>query len=287
MYKNIYCANCGKRGHILKNCTGPITSFGIIAFKIVENENDELYDKNIKLCDIIKTNDKNNVYPKVKLLMIQRKDTMGYTDFLRGKYPESDNDVELKGYFSEMTCGEQNMLLNNDFDYCWNTLWIRHDSNGFKKEYEYAKQKFNNIDIKKYITMYPGQYTFTEFSFAKGRKNVKEQELGCAKREFSEETRFNEDDYILMDNEALVEEFIGTDNVHYKHVYYLAQMANNCYPIFDSTDKIQSSEVGNIGWFTYSECIELIRPYDSAKKDIVVRVGDIIDKMFGFNQNIT
>ena len=33
-YKNIYCVNCGEKGHVVKDCFGPITSFGIIAFKI-------------------------------------------------------------------------------------------------------------------------------------------------------------------------------------------------------------------------------------------------------------
>ena len=35
--KNIQCANCGDTGHIVKDCKKPITSFGIIAFKIVKN----------------------------------------------------------------------------------------------------------------------------------------------------------------------------------------------------------------------------------------------------------
>ena len=52
-YKNIYCVNCGEKGHVVKDCHGPITSFGIIAFKIVENENDELLDKNLELKDIL------------------------------------------------------------------------------------------------------------------------------------------------------------------------------------------------------------------------------------------
>ena len=32
--KNLYCLNCGKKGHIIKKCKEPQTSYGIICFKI-------------------------------------------------------------------------------------------------------------------------------------------------------------------------------------------------------------------------------------------------------------
>jgi hypothetical protein len=48
-YRNIYCVNCGEKGHVVKDCFGPITSFGIIAFKMVRNKQEEMYDKNIRL----------------------------------------------------------------------------------------------------------------------------------------------------------------------------------------------------------------------------------------------
>ena len=55
-----YCNNCGKPGHLFHQCKHPITSLGIIAFR--ENNG----------C--------------LEYLMIRRKDTLGYVDFLRGKY---------------------------------------------------------------------------------------------------------------------------------------------------------------------------------------------------------
>ena len=33
MFK-IYCGNCGEKGHIIKDCKGAITSFGIIAINL-------------------------------------------------------------------------------------------------------------------------------------------------------------------------------------------------------------------------------------------------------------
>ena len=63
-YRNIYCVNCGEKGHVVKDCNGPITSFGIIAFKIVESEQDEMYDKNNKLKEILTNNNfyNNKIY---------------------------------------------------------------------------------------------------------------------------------------------------------------------------------------------------------------------------------
>ena len=57
-----YCNNCGNYGHIYKNCRHPILSYGII-----------LYHK-CKFTD------------EIKIVMIERKDSLAYIEFLRGKY---------------------------------------------------------------------------------------------------------------------------------------------------------------------------------------------------------
>ena len=95
-YRNIYCVNCGEKGHVVKDCNGPITSFGIIAFKVVEYECDEIHDKNNRLLEILSSvnQESSNIYPKTKFLMIQRKDTMGFTDYVRGKYPDDPGEFD-------------------------------------------------------------------------------------------------------------------------------------------------------------------------------------------------
>ena len=66
MNKNYqFCNNCGKLGHVFHNCKKPITSSGIICVKKDKNE--------------------------LKYLTICRKDTLGYVDFIRGKYPLYNN----------------------------------------------------------------------------------------------------------------------------------------------------------------------------------------------------
>ncbi|NBU33982.1 NUDIX domain-containing protein [bacterium] len=284
-YRNVYCVNCGEKGHIIRDCNGPITSFGIIAFKVVNCPEDEEYDKNAALDDIIvqqSGSEKyyfpkyNNEYPKIKFLMIQRKDTMGYTDFVRGKYTNSETLGEeiIKVCLNEMTRQEKKNLLTKTFDQIWSELWINHDSKCFKNEYEHAKKKYLQLDIQKLVKSSHSSFDFQEFGFPKGRRNMKETNISCAEREFYEETGYDNTSYDFIKNYPTIqEEFVGTNGVHYRHIYYLVKMKQNVSPPkIDTTNKIQTGEVQNIGWLTLDECMLLIRPYDTAKKSVIRNV---------------
>ena len=86
--KNNFCNNCGKYGHSYNQCKLPIISSGII---LVTKVNGKFY-----------------------YLMIRRKDTLGYVDFLRGRY-KKQNIYHLKHIISEMTISEKQNILTNDF----------------------------------------------------------------------------------------------------------------------------------------------------------------------------
>ena len=63
------CNNCGKQGHLFHQCKLPITSYGIILFRKSESG--------------------------LQYLMIRRKDSFGYIDFIRGKYsPYNINQIQ-------------------------------------------------------------------------------------------------------------------------------------------------------------------------------------------------
>lgn len=286
-YKNVYCVNCGIKGHVVKNCDAPITSFGIIAFKVVTDENSEKLDKNDELNYILqKLNNNNNStnYPKIKFLMIQRKDTMGYIDFIRGKYPDDNIEVRNKLFnifLNEMTQKEKQNLLTKTFDELWNDLWINHSSKTFINEYDNAKKKFEKLKLNELVKLREFGFDFTEFGFAKGRKNMKETNIACAEREFFEETGYNKKNYKFIKNyPTIYEEFTGTNGIKYKHIYYLVKMKDNIHPPkIDKNNIIQIGEVRNIGWFNYDECMLLIRPYDKEKKSVITKVYDDILKM--------
>ena len=105
--KEIYCQNCGKFNHVYKKCTEPITSFGIIAFKRINIDNNDKNDNNenivydnfkidynqIKFSNLIKTpslyNNHTNINSnneKIKYLLVRRRDSLNYVEFIRGRY---------------------------------------------------------------------------------------------------------------------------------------------------------------------------------------------------------
>jgi ADP-ribose pyrophosphatase YjhB (NUDIX family) len=294
-YRNVYCVNCGEKGHIVKDCDGPITSFGILAFKISRSPLDECFDKNDKLQEILNlTNPSSNTvsnkstYPKVKFLMIQRKDTMGYIDFIRGKYPENDEKAKqelLDVCLHEMIHDEKMNLLTKSFDTLWDELWINKNSKTYKNEYSLAKSKYEKLDVKSLVSNSRTLFDFQEFGFPKGRRNMKETNIACAEREFYEETGYTKAHYDFIKNYPTVhEEFIGTNGIRYRHIYYLVKMKDNIpAPRIDQRNIVQIGEVQNIGWFSYEECMRLIRPYDLAKKKCIEKVySDILDMKDNF-----
>ncbi len=287
-FKNVYCVNCGERGHVLKECSGPITSFGIIAFKTCDDEIDSIDDTNETLKNILnQLNIKKTIYPNIKFLMIQRKDTMGYIDFIRGKYDDyQDSNKKLHICLNEMTEKEKNNLLTKDFDTIWKDLWLNNGTKCFTNEYALAKTKYSQLNIPELVAQSTTKYLFQEFGFPKGRRNIKETNIACAQREFCEETGYDTDSYEFIKNYPIIkEEFIGTNNVKYRHIYYLVKMKKNVPPPkIDKCNTIQASEVRNIGWFTLDECLELIRPYDIAKKNMIKGVTqDILNMNSKYN----
>ena len=104
-----YCKNCNQYCHQYKKCKEPIISYGIICFKIIDNDSKKIVKyENIK---------KNSNY-SVKCLLIQRKHTLGFLEFMRGKYFLSDI-YSVIILFRQMVHDEINQILVNSFDYLW------------------------------------------------------------------------------------------------------------------------------------------------------------------------
>ena len=285
--RKIHCTNCNEIGHILRDCIEPITSYGIIAY-MTDMTNNTRQVLNTDLKNILKhtmTNESLSQPIKdtstdhranIKLLMIQRRDTIGYIDFIRGKWNSKE---ALSILFREMTVQEQANLLNLTWDEIWDSLWRNHKSRSYKNEYNSSFKKFTQIDLLEIVEKYPAEYIFQEFGFPKGRRNIKESDLTCAKREFMEETGYNDSDYELDENlHTIVEEFTGTNGIRYRHVYYLAKMKNNVHNagVYTNTQK---EEIRNIGWFNFYECLSLVRSYDTAKKDVVRQVYTFLESL--------
>ena len=235
---NFYCSNCNKRGHTYKKCYEPIISNGIVSFYIENFDNSlipllEIYiTENInKKSKFIKNFKSNIFYNKIKFLMVQRKHSLGYMEFIRGKY--NINDIEnIKYLLEQMTPEELQNINNNNFDYLWNMLWDNdpNSTTTIKNKYHYkeymtSKQKFYELKMnhEKILTSIKPNFTFNEWGFPKGRRETYESDIVCAMREFEEETFYKESDYFILDETNIIKEnLVGTNGVSYRHNYFLA-----------------------------------------------------------------
>ena len=247
IYKTQICRNCGLTGHIYKNCLHPIISFGIICYKIDNGE--------------------------IKYLMIQRKDSLSFMEFIRGKYETTDIEY-IKKLLSNMTISERNMILNNKFEDIWNYVWYQNDNNKNNKEFINSKIKFyllnENNFLRNYITSIKNIYNEQEWGFPKGRRKMKESDIDCAVREFYEETRINKDELNLINDIIPFEEmFFGTNGVMYKHLYYIAKLNNNDISIkIDSECLEQIREIRAIRWYNYNDVISHIKIYNTERIEL-------------------
>lgn len=113
-------------------------------------------------------------------------------------------------------------------------------------------------------------YPYAEFGIPKGRIDKKDHNnLECAIREFEEETGYkaNHLNFRNTPPTSLTEDFIGTNGVKYTHIYYIAEI-DPSIPIPVMTPR-QLGEIQNVGWFTEKEIISVLRPYDTAKKEVI------------------
>lgn len=301
--KNYYCSNCNRKGHTFKTCNEPIISNGIIAIYI-KNFNQELIPllekyiiKNLKIFNNkynANTNsphyNTNNhfwldtdfkikpteINDNIQFLMVQRKNSLGYLEFIRGRY-NLDNIPSLIHLIEQMTPEEIADVKNKDFDDLWNNLW---DSNNIRnknhhKEYIVSKQKFYQLKLNhsKVLDTIKPLYSFNEWGFPKGRRELYESDLVCGIREFEEETTLTENDYIILEQcKSIRENLTGTNGINYAHNYFLS-ILNDKSDIIDETNR----EIGQTKVLNLHECLERIRPYHKNKIRIIKNIYIIIN----------
>lgn len=287
-----YCSNCNMTGHMYYNCKKPLLSNGIIAVKLAKHD-----------CD-------DNMF-----LMVKRKHTFGFIDFVRGKY-SVNNKSHLLGMINEMTRDEKNKILNLDFLALWNYLWGNIDTNSesnkkivltkvinFDNEKKHAENKLKTLkegvylendkyNLKNLVEMSTTDWCEPEWEFPKGRKNMGENDIECAFREFVEETGYTYNNLVLFRNLIPYEEiFIGSNYESYKNKYFVCSFEsihNNDNIILsnsetnnniDSTkNKFDKYEISDVQWFSYSQALEHIRNYNYEKKRLLTNINETLKK---------
>ena len=257
-----FCNNCGKQGHLYNQCKNPVISSGIVAFR------------------------KNTTTKILEYLMICRKDSLGYIDFLRGKYPLYNKDYILT-LINEMTIKEKRNLLITEFSELWRALWGDFVGLQYRGEERSAKDKFLQIkrgikicdtegyNLESLVAESDTSWGTPEWGFPKGRRNYQENDLTCGLREFEEETGYDKQSVSIIKNLLPFEEtFVGSNLKSYKHIYFLGCIESST----DILETYQKSEVSEMKWFSLDECKQYIRDYNIEKIDMICKINSLLEK---------
>jgi len=269
--RNQQCTNCGLSSHIFRNCLSPVTSYGVIAVRYMNNTIDTSpFSKNT-----IIFNDSSSI----QYLLIQRKDSLAYVEFIRGKYNPTDEEY-IGRLLRGMTSGEHQHILSHSFDELWQNVWGETSGiKSHKSDYESSSKKYALISdkIKAFINDNPTKWTEPEWGFPKGRRNPYETDMTCASREFQEETGIGRHDFTIIQNTYPISEtFFGSNQVHYCHKYYLA-ICNNGIEVEMNTNNLHMvREIGDIKWCSLDDAISKIRPDNIEKREILLKAGKIM-----------
>ena len=265
-HTNTICNNCGIRGHSYRECRKPVLSYGHILYRTDT--------------------------PEPQLLMIQRKDSLCYIEFIRGKY-DVYNQSYIQILINKFNREERKRVMEDDYETLWRKLWgisLESREKSYKSDFFKGREKFHKLvsgvvsqnseySLESLLESATEAYSDSEWEFPKGRRNVGETNRECAIREFQEETNYTTNDYELIDNIApLDEEYMGENHIRYKHVYYLGVLRNcGLVPKLSETNLDQINEIKDIQWLTEKQAMYKIRDYQTTRKQVISRVFAIVN----------
>ena len=253
----VFCNNCGKYGHLFYICKIPITSIGIVVFRVVDGE--------------------------YQYLMIRRKDSLGYVDFTRAKFIITQKQC-IMNMLMQMTTTEKEILLNK-----YEQVKLGNIAGTKDKIIDLIRGVTQDdgsfYDLKTLLIESENIYNWKhpEWGFPKGRRNSNESDYDCAVREFSEETGYPSNVLNNVRNVVPFEEtFTGSNYNSYRHKYYLMFVS---YEDSIINHKYQKAEVSGIDWFPLEQCLDMIRPYNLEKKRLIQSVDNCLHSNFMFSVN--
>lgn len=260
-----HCTNCGMSGHTIGRCKMPITSYGIIAMQPIRDEEAPV----ASYC-----------WPNFRVLLIRRKDSLSFVDFIRGKYSPDDGQY-IENLFKHMTQPEHLMLQTNTFVELWNHVW-GNSTKIYNNDFSMSERKYNIIKpLFGHLFSSGTEWNEPEWGFPKGRKNHDESDIDCAMREFHEETNIDQKSFTLtcIDNIPLVELFYGSDNIQYCHKYYIVICDRTVNVDINKSSYHMQQEVGDIGWFSPMDAINKLRKKDMSEKiEVLQKAFELVEK---------
>lgn len=256
------CRNCGYIGHIYKECKFPIMSYGLICYRI-------------------------HTDGSIQYLMVQRKDSLAFMEFIRGKYDPLDIQF-ITNLLTHMTIDERDLIRSKTFQELWNIVWhqtfVPRQTHDYYKEasekFEKMKRGFYHttqqvwICLEDLLNNTSTAFNEPEWGFPKGRRYLKESDLECAIREFCEETTYPTSSVRVVSPHPYEETFYGTNGILYRHSYYIACMDqyDQNHKMVDPGDTVQAREIRDVSWCTTEEVLTKIRPYNQERRSLFRQV---------------
>ena len=254
------CINCGVVGHSFRECSAPVSSFGIIAVRFQHHTEVEA----------------SSTEPQV--LMIRRRDSLGYVEFLRGRYSLATTEF-IQRLIDQMTADEHRRLMTQSFDDLWNNLWNHQNTRQYRNEHEHARRLFEQLKstgditgrtLEAYIAACPSHWREPEWGFPKGRRGHHETEFVCAMREFREETGWTHPLPTCNSTiSPLTELYIGSNGITYRQVYHIGFCSGENDVGMDPTNHVQLREVSAVQWCSFDEAIAKIRSTSPEKRALI------------------
>ena len=260
---------------------------------VIDTMIDNTVDNTINVEDIVNTVD-NTQHPKMKeisiqkVLLVQRRNTIGMIEFVRGKYDVNNLEYIVR-LFNMMTFDEKKILRDYDsFDMIRTLIGLKREFN-YRGEYDDAKTKFHTLKqnpdgdlVHSLLDKSYTKWTSPEWGVPKGRRNNKEFDIECAIREFAEETGIKYNNINVFRNiKPLSEIYRGINGVIYKHIYYIAELKD--------TPEVETNilnvekagylngEISNVKLFNLTEVHKIIRPYYMSKLNAIKKGFQIIN----------
>lgn len=283
LFSTIVCTNCSTSGHTSKHCSKPVTSYGIILFRCGKEWDQAATLQKQRTCVTTLDVSENNI----EYLLIQRKDSIGFIELVRGKYKVADHEY-IKKNVQGMTAEEKVKIISMPFDHLWESLWgpSKEGFHSYRNEREQSRQKLEMLrtgtpSLEALIAEVPSIYDTPEWGFPKGRKNLNESEYACAVRETWEETNIKEGDMTLIRNmEPIMESFTGSNGIPYCHKYFIGYTQHGVgeepVSVAATTNEHIQREVGDIRWCSIDQALALIRPENPEKRGALLRVDSLL-----------
>jgi 8-oxo-dGTP pyrophosphatase MutT (NUDIX family) len=287
-HKPNICTNCGGSGHQFRGCIAPVTSYGVIMVRPPRG-----FDVAAALAATagLVTGMENQA---LEFLLIQRRDSLGFIELMRGKYKPNDIDY-IRLHLGGITKEEREKYRQGPFEELWNGMWGMDHSHLYKNEYEIAKAKWETIhtgvtDVNgrlwtiDSILETVGEAPLTpEWGFPKGRRDAQESDYVCAMREMYEETGVHESQVIPIQNlEPLVESFFGSNHVHYCHKYFVVWVPPEIKVEFTTENDHMRREIGDIRWLPLNQALNCLRPENIEKREVLLKAASLFRNLCPF-----